>query len=124
MSIKVELNLTFPGIDPTCAYTENLVTNDCDNFCPETFAYDALGFSNDGATTTLDFDIDVVAASTAMAVNLGILPLDHLLEVPIDNNRNKLLKHLYQNKVINDDILNNTLSYFDTQYAPTTPIYW
>ncbi len=65
----------------------------------------------------------MAAVTTAIAVNMNILPLSRLVEFTGDNDRIKLLNSMIAAGSISEFDRNNTNSYINDQYAPMQPIY-
>ena len=85
----------------------------CDNPCPGVLAPQAMGydlFNSD--ESNLELTINMQAVSTALAVNLGMVPLNHLTMVPGDNARITLLDTMVSQGSIDAATASRTSSYF------------
>lgn len=94
--------------------------NPCTNItAPEAMGYDPT--QTDSNIMTLEVSME--AATTAMAVNMGMIELNHLVEVPGDNNRLSLMKLMTDSGAITLKQANHTSSYYDSLNSPTKIIY-
>lgn len=85
----------------------------CDNPCPGVLAPQAMGYDLfNSEESYLDLTINMQAVSTALAVNLGMVPLNHLTMVPGDNARITLLDTMVSQGSIDAATASRTTSYF------------
>ena len=85
----------------------------CDNPCPGVLAPQAMGYDLfNSEETNLDLTINLQAVSTALAVNMGMVPLNHLVMVPGDNSRLTLLDTMVSQGAIDAATASRTSSYF------------
>lgn len=63
------------------------------------------------------------SVSTALAVNMGIRKVSHLVKVPGDQDRVQLIQNMYRLSRISYATMKATSSYFDDILAPMEPIY-
>jgi hypothetical protein len=97
----------------------------CTNPCPNILSPQGMGYDPTVAvSSTYTWTVDMAAVTTAIAVNMGILPLENLVNYPGDNNRISLLRNMVQNGSISQETKNQTSSYYESLYAPSSPIYW
>jgi hypothetical protein len=72
-----------------------------------------MGYDTVRSTTTnMDITLDWAAINTALAVNMGILPLSNLVKYPGDNERSSLLNYMANAGKISYDQVLNTSSYY------------
>lgn len=91
--------------------------DDCPtNPCPGILAPQAMGYDiyTPGSGSDLELSISMQAVSTALAVNLGMTKLNHLVMIPGDNDRNTLLSTMVSSGAIDAKTANHTSSYFGT----------
>lgn len=94
----------------------------CDNPCPGVLAPQAMGYDLFNTEETyLDLSINMQAVSTALAVNLGMVPLNHLTMVPGDNARITLLDDMVSQGAIDTATASRTSSYFG-EYTHRRPL--
>ncbi len=85
----------------------------CDNPCPGVLAPQAMGYDLfNSEETYMDVSINLQAVSTALAVNMGMVPLNHLVMVPGDNSRISLLNTMVSQGAIDTATASRTSSYF------------
>lgn len=85
----------------------------CDNPCPGVLAPQAMGYDLfNSEETYMDLSINLQAVSTALAVNMGMVPLNHLVMVPGDNSRISLLDTMVSQGAIDTATASRTSSYF------------
>lgn len=90
----------------------------CDNPCPDILAPQAMGYDPFlSQENTLDLRISMQAVATALAVNLGMITLNHLVMVPGDNARITLLDEMVRQGAIDAWTANHTSSYFGKSYS-------
>ena len=96
-------------------------TNPCSKILsPETFGFDRTE-DTDGY---MKLKIDMAAVTTALAVNMGMTHLGSLENFEKDANRRSFLQRMVKSSYITDTDSSHISSYYDKQYAPTSPIYW
>ena len=66
-------------------------------------------------------EIDMNSVSTALAVNMGIRKVTHLVKVPGDQDRIQLIQNMYRLSRISYAMMKATGSYFDDLLAPMEP---
>lgn len=119
LSRKLEMNIDL-NIDNSCPNPPCRI-----NPCPGVLGPQIMGYDTEGATSSvMNFKLDMVSITTALAVNMGMITLDNLVNIPGDNDRINLLQALVDADGISQTTMESTSSYFDSLYAPTTPIYW
>lgn len=85
----------------------------CNNPCPGILAPQAMGYDLfNTEETQLDLTINMQAVSTALAVNLGMVTLNHLVMIPGDNARITLLDNMVSQGSIDATTASHTTSYF------------
>jgi hypothetical protein len=83
------------------------------NPCPDILAPQAMGYDvYNSQETDLNLAISMQSVYTALAVNLGMITLNHLVMVPGDNDRITLLDEMVQQDAIDVKTANHTSSYF------------
>lgn len=83
------------------------------NPCPGILSPQAMGYDTMSATSSsLDFSLDIATISTALAVNMGILPLTNLVEYKGDNSRLTLLENMVREGFLSSETAANTSSYY------------
>jgi hypothetical protein len=86
-----------------------------DNPCPDILAPQAMGYDvYNSDETQLDLAISMQSVYTALAVNLGMITLNHLVMVPGDNDRITLLDAMVTQGAVDATTANHTTSYFGT----------
>ena len=110
LTVNTELNTGSNCADSTSGYGYT-----CENPCPrllnpKVMISNTYGDSIPSTTMTLKFDMASVV--TALAVNLGILPLSNLEEFADDTNREDLLGTMLLAGLIDEYTFNHTSSYF------------
>lgn len=94
------------------------------NPCPGTLSPQAFGYDTQYATSgDMNFAVDLASINTALAVNMGIIPLSNLVSYVADNSRISLLQAMYNAGSISLRTFQNTSSYYEPIYAPMDPIY-
>jgi hypothetical protein len=72
-----------------------------------------MGYNSQlSGSTDLTVSVNLQAVTTALAVNMGMIPLNHLINVPGDNDRLNLLKEMVNNHSITPLQSNHTSTYF------------
>jgi hypothetical protein len=113
---KQRMDLTYSPATSNLDVSVELCSDDdgmCDNPCPGILAPQAMGYdplTNQGQS--LDITLNMQAVSTALAVNLGMVALNHLVMVPGDNARITLLDTMVSQGSIDALTANHTTSYF------------
>lgn len=83
------------------------------NPCPNILSPQGFGYDTEYASLPeMSFKVDLASINTAMAVNMGILPLDNLVQYHADNARTSLLQSMFNAKSISASTLANTSSYY------------
>jgi hypothetical protein len=104
LTINTELNVggyTCPN--PPCI----------DNPCPGILAPQLMGYDTKYASSTvMTWKLDMSSVVTALAVNMGILPLSTLTNIAGDNDRINLLQSMQRQGSIDMATVQNTSSYF------------
>jgi hypothetical protein len=94
-----------------------------DNPCPDVLAPQAMGYDiYSSSSTTLDLSVNMQAVSTALAVNLGMTKLNHLVMVPGDNARLSLLAGMVEQGAIDAWTANHTSSYYGKSFTQQVPV--
>jgi hypothetical protein len=94
------------------------------NPCPGVLSPQALGYdSYYSASTNLEFEINMEAVSVALAVNMGLLKLNALVQIPGDTSRISLLEKMVDAGHISREQANHTSSYYDSRNLPASPVY-
>lgn len=108
MEVKVEL-----GCDsPPCKL----------NPCPGTLSPQAFGYDTESSSSTaMSFSVDLASINTALAVNMGILPIDNLVQYNADNSRTSLLQAMVNEGSISATTMQNTTSYYGKNSAYIFP---
>jgi hypothetical protein len=75
---------------------------------PQAMGYNTLT----SLSSDLTISINMQAVTTALAVNMGMIPLNHLVNVPGDNNRLILLNDMVNAKSITPLQSNHTSTYY------------
>ena len=87
----------------------------CDNPCPGILAPQAMGYNPlTSLENSMDIKIDMQSVSTALAINMGMTQLNHLVQIPGDSDRLKLLDEMVLQGFLNLSIANHTSSYYGT----------
>lgn len=85
----------------------------CKNPCPNILSPQGMGYDSlNSLDNYMDISLNMQAISTALAVNLGMIPLNHLVMIPGDNNRISLFDEMMQQGMMSASIANHTSSYF------------
>ena len=71
----------------------------------------------------LDLEVDMNSLSTALAINMGIRSIKHLVNVPGDPDRVQLLQNMLRFRSIDEETIGATSSYLDDLLSPMDPIY-
>lgn len=94
------------------------------NPCQGILSPQALGYdSYYSSSTNLEFQINMEAVSVALAVNMGLLKLNALVQIPGDTSRVSLLNKMVDAGHISLSQANHTSSYYDSRNLPASPIY-
>jgi hypothetical protein len=97
----------------------------CSNPCPNILAPQGFGYDPITANVpSFTWQVDMAAVSTAIAVNMGIQNINHLVQFPGDNDRIALFREMISGGYFTENQMNNTNSYFESLYAPVQPVYW
>eukprot|EP01038_Epipyxis_sp_PR26KG_P009688 gene9688-13041_t len=91
--------------------------------CPSTISSVAMGYDTSSSLSSMTIRLNMQAITTALAVNMRMTPLNHLVEIPNDNARVALLNQMVKLGQLTNDQANRTSSYYDPNYAPVPPIY-
>eukprot|EP01034_Spumella_vulgaris_P040417 gene40417-49988_t len=104
LSINVDLNVGgYYCTNPPCT----------DNPCPGILAPQLMGYDTKYASSSiLTWKLDMASVVTALAVNMGILPLTTLTNIKGDNDRINLLNNMAAQGFIDQQTVYNTSSYF------------
>lgn len=85
----------------------------CANPCPNILAPQGMGYDSlNSLDNFMQITVNMQAVSTALAVNLGMVSLNHLVMIPGDNNRITLLNDMVEQGYLHPSIANHTSSYF------------
>lgn len=85
------------------------------NPCPGVLSPQGFGYDTEGASSaTMSFKVDLASINTALAVNMGILPLSNLVAYNADNARISLLSSMVSAGSISSLTMQNTSSYYGT----------
>jgi hypothetical protein len=83
------------------------------NPCPKILAPQAMGYNTETAATKyLTMTLDFASINTALAVNMGIVPIANLVDYPGDNSRISLLSQIVRSGGLNSSTASNTSSYY------------
>lgn len=94
-----------------------------DNPCPNILGPQAMGYDTQAAsTTTMSFKIDLASVNVALAVNMGILPIDNLVNYSGDNARVTLLNAMVSAGSISQMTAYNTSSYYGKKSTRLQPL--
>ena len=113
---------------PATAYLDVTVAlcdkGHCGNPCPGILAPQAMGYNPlTSLENSMDIKIDMQSVSTALAINMGMTQLNHLVQIPGDSDRLKLLDEMVLQGFLNLSIANHTSSYYGELYMCFTAIY-
>lgn len=124
LTVNTDLNTANNKSSQYCSLnSENSLT--CLNPCPGILAPQAMGYNLiEAESSVMTWSIDMAAVVTAIAVNMGIVPLRNLQKFPNDFSRLALFNAMLRNGSIDESIVNRTSSYYETLRSPVPPIYW
>lgn len=111
-AMDVSYSATDASLDVSIALCDK-PEGECNNPCPSILAPQAMGYDPfSSQETTLDLRLSMQAVATALAVNLGMITLNHLVMIPGDNDRLTLLDEMVSQGAIDAWTANHTSSYY------------
>ena len=86
----------------------------CDaNPCPDILSPQGMGYDPfNSQENFMEVSLNMQAVSTALAVNMGMIQLNHLVMVPGDNDRINLLSQMVDQGLLNQSTVDHTTSYY------------
>ena len=114
---KVCSNAITTAYTPSTAYLDVKINlcpyGYCENPCPGVLAPQAMGYDPfNSKQTQMEFTVDMDSVATALAVNMGMTQLNHLVQIPNDLNRITLMNDMVSQGLLNFTLANQTSSYY------------
>ena len=111
-----QLSLSYSHATANLGVTVSLypcTTGRCANPCPNILAPQAFGYDVfNSQENQFSFSLNMQAVSTALAVNLGMVLLNHLVMVPGDSDRIDLFNSMIEQGFMNASTASHTTSYY------------